>query len=82
MSTEIDGVIPEAKAPVEPLRLLAEDADFLLMNAYAARVSGAAMSGLLAQALDGRAGVIFPLIGGRARLVIGPPGKGWYDDAW
>ncbi|MEH0196725.1 class I SAM-dependent methyltransferase [Caulobacter sp. CCNWLY153] len=38
--------------------LLAEDADFLLMNAYAARVSGAAMSGLLAQALDGRAGVI------------------------
>ena len=29
MSTEIDGVIPEAKAPVEPLRLLAEDADDL-----------------------------------------------------
>ena len=29
MSTEIDGVITEAKAPVEPLRLLAEDADDL-----------------------------------------------------
>ena len=29
MSTEIDGVISEAKAPVEPLRLLAEDADDL-----------------------------------------------------
>jgi hypothetical protein len=28
------------------------------MNAYAARVSGAAMSGLLAQALQGRGGVI------------------------
>jgi hypothetical protein len=29
MSTEIDGVVTEAKAPVEPLRLLAEDADDL-----------------------------------------------------
>ena len=29
MSTEIDGAITEAKAPVEPLRLLAEDADDL-----------------------------------------------------
>jgi len=39
-------------------QLLSDDADFLLMNAYAARVSGAAMSGLLAQVLDGRSGVI------------------------
>ena len=38
--------------------LLSEDASFLLMNAYAARVSGAALSGLLAQELDGRSGVI------------------------
>jgi Protein of unknown function (DUF2948) len=29
MSTEIDGVVTEARAPVEPLRLLAEDADDL-----------------------------------------------------
>ena len=29
MSTDIDGVITEAKGPVEPLRLLAEDADDL-----------------------------------------------------
>ncbi|MDQ1153129.1 DUF2948 family protein [Brevundimonas sp. SORGH_AS_0993] len=29
MSTEIDGVVSETKAPVEPLRLLAEDADDL-----------------------------------------------------
>ena len=36
----------------------ADDASFLLMNAYAARVSGAAMSGLLAQELQGRGGVI------------------------
>ncbi len=39
-------------------RILAPDASFLLMNAYAARVSGAAMSGLLAQELKGRGGVI------------------------
>ena len=39
-------------------QLLSDDASFLLMNAYAARVSGAAMSGLLAQVLDGRSGVI------------------------
>ena len=38
--------------------LLSDDASFLLMNAYAARVSGAAMSGLLAQELQGRGGVI------------------------
>lgn len=39
-------------------QLLSDDASFLLMNAYAARVSGAAMSGLLAQELEGRGGVI------------------------
>ena len=39
-------------------QILAPDASFLLMNAYAARVSGAAMSGLLAQELKGRGGVI------------------------
>jgi len=39
-------------------QLLSDDASFLLMNAYAARVSGAAMSGLLSQVLDGRSGVI------------------------
>jgi len=39
-------------------QLLAPDASFLLMNAYAARVSGAAMSGLLAQELKGRGGLI------------------------
>ena len=39
-------------------QLLSDDASFLLMNAYAARVSGAAMSGLLAQVLEGRKGVI------------------------
>jgi 23S rRNA (cytosine1962-C5)-methyltransferase len=39
-------------------QLLGPDASFLLMNAYAARVSGAAMSGLLAQELQGRSGVI------------------------
>jgi 23S rRNA (cytosine1962-C5)-methyltransferase len=37
-------------------QILAPDASFLLMNAYAARVSGAAMSGLLAQELKGAAG--------------------------
>jgi 23S rRNA (cytosine1962-C5)-methyltransferase len=39
-------------------QILSPDASFLLMNAYAARVSGAAMSGLLAQELQGRGGVI------------------------
>ena len=39
-------------------QLLSDDASFLLMNAYAARVSGAAMSGLLAQELSERGGVI------------------------
>ena len=39
-------------------QILSPDASFLLMNAYAARVSGAAMSGLLAQELKGRGGVI------------------------
>jgi 23S rRNA (cytosine1962-C5)-methyltransferase len=39
-------------------QILSPDASFLLMNAYAARVSGAAMSGLLAQELKDRGGVI------------------------
>jgi 23S rRNA (cytosine1962-C5)-methyltransferase len=38
--------------------LLSEDADFLLLNAYAERISGLSMSGLLAGALPGRTGVI------------------------
>jgi 23S rRNA (cytosine1962-C5)-methyltransferase len=38
--------------------LLTEDASFLLANAYAARISGASLSGLLAQELEGRGGQI------------------------
>jgi 23S rRNA (cytosine1962-C5)-methyltransferase len=38
--------------------LLAPDASFLLLNAYAERISGLSLSGLLAGALPGRAGVI------------------------
>ncbi|HSV02382.1 MAG TPA: class I SAM-dependent methyltransferase [Phenylobacterium sp.] len=38
--------------------LLAENADFLLLNAYAERISGAALSGLLAEALAARGGRI------------------------
>jgi 23S rRNA (cytosine1962-C5)-methyltransferase len=38
--------------------LLSEDADFLVLNGYAERISGAALSGLLAEKLDGRSGAI------------------------
>ena len=38
--------------------LLSEDARFVVLNAYAERVSGAALAGLLAEALDGRGGRI------------------------
>jgi 23S rRNA (cytosine1962-C5)-methyltransferase len=38
--------------------LLAEDADFLVLNAYAERISGAALSTLLAETLKGRGGRI------------------------
>jgi 23S rRNA (cytosine1962-C5)-methyltransferase len=38
--------------------LLSEDADFLVLNAYAERISGAALSGLLAEKLGGRGGAI------------------------
>lgn len=38
--------------------LLAEDASFLVLNAYAERISGAALSGLLAEKLQGRGGTI------------------------
>ncbi len=38
--------------------LLSPDASFLLVNAYAERLSGLALAGLLGQALDGRGGVI------------------------
>lgn len=31
---------------------------------------------------DGREAVIYPLTFGRARLVVGPPGSAFYDDAW
>lgn len=36
--------------------LLSADAQFLLLNAYAARISGPALAGLLAEALNGRGG--------------------------
>ena len=39
-------------------RLLSENARFLVLNAYAERISGAALSGLLAEALAGRGGRI------------------------
>ncbi len=38
--------------------LLSENASFLILNAYAERISGAALSGLLAEVLDGRGGRI------------------------
>ena len=38
--------------------LLADDASFLLLNAYAERLSGLALAGLTAQVLAGRGGVI------------------------
>ena len=38
--------------------LLSEHASFLLLNAYAARISGASLAGLLADRLDGRGGRI------------------------
>ena len=38
--------------------LLSEDARFVVLNAYAERISGAALAGLLAEALDGRGGRI------------------------
>jgi hypothetical protein len=31
---------------------------------------------------DGRECVVYPLTYGRARLVVGQPGSGFYDDAW
>ncbi|MDH4386218.1 MAG: class I SAM-dependent methyltransferase [Caulobacter sp.] len=39
-------------------QLLTSDASFLLLNAYAARISGPALSGLLAETLKGRGGAI------------------------
>jgi len=39
-------------------RLLAPDARFLLLNAYSERLSGLALASLMAQALEGRGGVI------------------------
>jgi 23S rRNA (cytosine1962-C5)-methyltransferase len=38
--------------------LLAEDADFIILNAYAARISGLSLSHLMAEALAGRTGRI------------------------
>ena len=37
-------------------QLLSENAQFLVLNAYAERISGVALAGLLAEALDGRGG--------------------------
>lgn len=31
---------------------------------------------------DGRELVVYPLTYGRARLVVGPAGEPFYDDAW
>ena len=39
-------------------QLLSDDASFLLLNAYAERISGVALASLLADALTGRAGVV------------------------
>ncbi len=39
-------------------RLLSENASFLILNAYAERISGPALAGLLAEALAGRGGTI------------------------
>jgi len=39
-------------------QLLSENAKFLVLNAYAERISGAALAGLLAEKLDGRGGRI------------------------
>ena len=39
-------------------QLLSPDAKFLVLNAYAERISGAALAGLLAETLDGRGGRI------------------------
>jgi len=39
-------------------QLLSENARFLVLNAYAERISGAALAGLLAEKLDGRGGKI------------------------
>lgn len=39
-------------------QLLAEDADFLLLNAYAARISGLSLAHLTADALKGRSGTV------------------------
>jgi 23S rRNA (cytosine1962-C5)-methyltransferase len=38
--------------------LLSDNARFLILNAYAARISGASLAGLLAEALAGRGGRI------------------------
>lgn len=30
----------------------------------------------------GRAACVFPLLGGRARLGVGPEGEPWFEDVW
>ncbi|WP_375269289.1 class I SAM-dependent methyltransferase [Phenylobacterium sp.] len=39
-------------------QLLSDKASFLILNAYAARISGAALAGLIADRLDGRGGTV------------------------
>jgi 23S rRNA (cytosine1962-C5)-methyltransferase len=55
--------------------LLSPDARFLLLNAYAERISGAALAGLLADRLEGRGGNIswgeLVLVEGARRREIG-----------
>ncbi len=48
--------LPELAA--QCAQLLSPDAKFLVLNAYAERISGAALAGLLAETLDGRGGKI------------------------
>jgi 23S rRNA (cytosine1962-C5)-methyltransferase len=48
--------LPELAA--QCAELLSENAKFLVLNAYAERISGAALAGLLAEKLDGRGGRI------------------------
>lgn len=48
--------LPELAA--QSAELLSETAQFLVLNAYAERISGAALAGLLAETLAGRGGRI------------------------
>ncbi len=56
---EVWRLLDDAPALIEGCAaLLSDDASFLLLNAYAERISGLALAGLLDQALAGRGGVV------------------------